>query len=243
MTERTTGRRCRNRPLHVARARLTFDPTAMKLTKSFPALWAAAAFVAVPALTAEEIRLLFREDWKETPATTPVTQEHVANPDIVVARRGPAEAQIRKSHHPQIPDDPFYVWSGDTEATWAISLRHRTLDFDLSGAAKIRWRAKQSGYRQLRVIVRLADGRWLVSDQADGEAAEWRVCEFNLAQVTWRVLDIEKVVEGNPEPNPDLRRIEEIGFTDLMRGGRSPASSRLDWIEVYGRAVARPNKP
>jgi len=33
---------------------------------------------------------------------------------------------------------------------------------------------------------------------------------------------------------PDLNRVEEVGFTDLMRGVGTPACSRVDWIEVYG---------
>lgn len=189
--------------------------------------------------TSEGPRLLFREDWKETPPATPITQEHVANPDLILTRHGPAEAKLRKSHHDKPADDPYYLWSGEADATWAISLRHRTLSMDLSGPAKVRWRAKQSGFRQLRVIVRLADGRWLVSDQFDDASEDWRVREFDLGQVRWRTLDIEKVVEGRWEPNPDLRRVEEIGCTDLMPGGRTAASSRLDWIEVYGRAIPR----
>ena len=31
--------------------------------------------------------LFFREDWKETPPQTPVTQEHVAHPDLIRALR------------------------------------------------------------------------------------------------------------------------------------------------------------
>jgi hypothetical protein len=184
--------------------------------------------------------LLFREDWKETPAATPVTQEHVAHPDLILTRHGPGEAGIRKSNHDRPADDPFYIWSGNAEANWAISLRHRTSLIDLTGQSKIRWRAKQSGFRQLRIIVKLAGGGWLVSDQFDDESTDWRIREFNIADIRWRQLNIEKVTEGRWEPNPDLRRIEEIGCTDLMPGGRTAASSRLDWIEVYARAVPRP---
>lgn len=183
--------------------------------------------------------LLFREDWRETPAATPATQDHVVNPDLVLTRHGPGAAQIKKSHHDKPADDPFYIWSGDTQANWAVSLRHRTSLIDLSGPSKIRWRAKQSGFRQLRVIVKLADGTWLVSDEFDGESSDWRVREFNLTDLRWRQLNIARVSEGRWVPNPDLRRVDEIGFTDLMAGGGTPASSRLDWIEVYGRAVAR----
>ena len=39
--------------------------------------------------------------------------------------------------------------------------------------------------------------------------------------------------------NPDLSRVDEIGFTDLMVGGQSEACSRLDWVEVYGKPVDR----
>ncbi|MBI5008171.1 MAG: hypothetical protein HZB98_00620, partial [Bacteroidia bacterium] len=33
--------------------------------------------------------LFFREDWKEIPAATPVTQKHVANPDLLLGLYGP----------------------------------------------------------------------------------------------------------------------------------------------------------
>ena len=52
-------------------------------------------------------------------------------------------------------------------------------------------------------------------------------------------LDIEKVVELKWSMNPDLSKVEEIGWTDLMRGGESDACSRLDWIEVDGIPVER----
>ncbi len=188
--------------------------------------------------------LLFREDWKDSPPATPLTQEHVANPDLIVTRHGPAEALIKKSHHDKPADDPYYVWSGQTERNWAISLRHRTLLIDLTGPAKIRWRAKQTGFRQLRVILKLNDGTWLVSDQYDGDSTDWRVREFNVQDIRWRTLDIEKICEGQWSPNPDLSMVVEIGCTDLMVGGGTPASSRLDWIEVSAKAVpANPSGP
>jgi hypothetical protein len=190
-----------------------------------------------PGATAAAAPLLFREDWAVSPAATPVTQEHVANPDLVLTRHGPAQAQIKKSHHDQPADDPYYVWSGDTEGNWALSLRPRTA-MDLSGDARIRWRARQSGFRALRLVLSLGDGRWVVSEEADGPSDQWRVRDFDLRQMRWRALDIAKVVEGRPVDAPDLSRVVEIGFTDLMRGGGTPASSRLDWIEVYGRAAA-----
>lgn len=208
--------------------------------KLYPLLLSAVAVAVSGAETAPtRPGLLFREDFRETSAATPITQEHVANPDVVLTRHGPGEAKIKKSHHDQPADDPFYIWSGDTEANWAVSLRYGRSLLDLSGQAKIRWRAKQTGFRQLRVVLKLASGRWVVSDQFDADSMDWRVHEFMLADMRWRSLDIAKVVEGKWEPAPDLSRVEEVGFTDLMSGGGTPASSRLDWIEVYGRVTPR----
>lgn len=178
--------------------------------------------------------LFFREDWRESAAATPVTQEHVANPDLLLTRHGPAQARIKKSHHDAPADDPYYVWSGDADGNWAVSLRHRSACVDLTGQARIRWRAKQSGFRRLRIVLKTADGAWLVSDQADDASLDWRVREFNLADVRWRTLDIERVTEGGSPKAAELRRAVEVGFSDLQRGGGTPASSRVDWIEVYG---------
>jgi hypothetical protein len=197
-------------------------------------------FVGFASLWAQERpRLFFREDWEEIPAATPVTEEHVANPNLLLSTHGPGKAGIKKSHHDKPADDPFYIWSGECPANWAVSLRHKAALVDLSGQAKIRWRTKQAGFRQLRIILKLADGTWLVSDQSDPASLDWRELEFNLADIRWRKLDIETIVEGAWVDKPNLGRVDEIGFTDLMRGGGSIACSRLDWIEVYGKPVKR----
>ena len=44
---------------------------------------------------------------------------------------------------------------------------------DLTGLAKIRWRTKQTGFRSLRLTLKLANGMWLVSDYADGPTVDW----------------------------------------------------------------------
>jgi len=193
--------------------------------------------------TQERPGLFFREDWKETPAATPVTQQHVGHADLLVTRYGPGEAGIKKSHHDKPADDPYYIWSGEAGGNWALALRHQKSQVDLTGLAKIRWRSKQAGFRLLRIILKAANGQWLVSDQYDAGSSDWRVREFNMADIRWRRLDIKTIVEGEWVTAPDLSRIEEIGFTDLMPGGQSVACSRLDWIEVYGKPVQRQSSP
>ena len=183
--------------------------------------------------------LFFREDWKEIPAATGVTQEHVSNGDLLLNLYGPGCDSIRKSHHDKPVDDPYYIWSGLCQGNWAVSLKSKTSWVDLSSYSKIVWRSKQVGFRELHIILKLSDGTWLVSDKCDEPSKDWRIFEFNLADINWYKLDIKNVIEGQPVTNPDLSKVDEIGFTDLMRGGQSIACSRLDWIEVYGKPVRR----
>ena len=182
--------------------------------------------------------LIFREDWTATPPSLPLTQRDVVNPQVAVALHGPGAGLIKKSFHDAREWDAHYIWSGLTQGTWAVtlSLKSGTL-MDLSTQATVRWRSQQSGFRELRLVVGLADGSWLVSDESDTATTNWRVHEFSLTDMHWRQLNIDTVTESRWAKSVDLSRVRAIGFTDLMAGGRSTACSRLDWIEVYGQRV------
>jgi len=184
--------------------------------------------------------LFLREDFEETPAATPITQDHLSsNPKALLALYGPGKAGMKKSHHDTPADDPYYVWDGTCEGNCAIALRDRANYADLTGLAKIRWRTKQSGFRRLHLILKLAGGAWLVSDPLESASGDWRQTESAVQDLRWRRLDIASLVEGAPVERPDLSRVDEIGWSTLMTGGGTPASSRVDWIEVYARAVPR----
>jgi hypothetical protein len=181
----------------------------------------------------------FREDWKETPAEIPLSQKHVNNPELLVNLYGAGKDSLKKSNHEKPVDDPFYIWSGLCLENWMVTLKHKKENVDLTGFAKISWRAKQVGLRELRIALKLANGTWLVSDQFDGPSKDWRIKEFNIQDITWHNLDIDRIVETGVAKNPDLSNVEEIGFTDLMPGGKSSSCSRLDWIAVFGKPVKR----
>ncbi len=65
----------------------------------------------------------------------------------------------------------------------ALTLQHKNSDVDLTGQSKISWRSKQAGFRQLRIVLKLADGKWLVSDLYDDASQDWRVREFNVSDI------------------------------------------------------------
>jgi hypothetical protein len=218
------------------------------MTCRFLLLLSAAAVVIAPAQSSKgsepaRPQLFLREDFKETPAATPITQGHLSSQNLLLALYGPGKAGAKKSHHDTPADDPYYVWDGTCEGNCAITLREKANYADLTGLARIRWRTKQSGFRRLHIILKLAGGAWLVSDPVESASTDWRETECVMQDVRWRRLDIGTLVEGAPVEHPDLSRIDEIGWSTLMTGGGTPASSRVDWIAVYAHAVPREPAP
>jgi hypothetical protein len=113
---------------------------------------------------------------------------------------------------------------------------------DLSGLARIRWNTRMSGYHQIRPLVRLVDGTWLVGDRADGSTRDWIMSEISFADLHWLKLDESRAVTtGTLVDHPDLSKVDAIGFVDLMPGsGHGPGGwSDVAGIEVYAKAVPR----
>jgi hypothetical protein len=187
--------------------------------------------------------LLFREDFKEGPLAQPLAPDEVSNPNLTFSLYGPGKDTLRKSHHDTPKDDPFYIFTGSCTAHCAMTLRDKQNLLDLSGYSKVRWRTKQSGFHQLRVILKLADGKWLISESAVGPSEDWQITDFVLYGARWLSFDPNLILEltSPAVEHPDLSRVDEIGFTDLSIGNglASGGASRIDWIEVYGRAIKR----
>ncbi len=211
----------------------------------------AAAQQAQTPQTPQSRPLFFREDWKLASGlpniNTPQEPEHVifqgdvANPNLEVHLYGD-KGNIITVNQPN-NNNITYVMTLLCASNCAVTLRDKKNDADLSGFATIRWRTRISGFHLLHPIVKLADGTWLVGDHATPYSTDWVESEIQLADVRWQPLNIESVIEGRGDKwvdNPNLSRVEEIGFTDLMRGGGHGApGSRVDWIEVYGKPVPR----
>jgi|RhiMethySRZTD1v2_1073278.scaffolds.fasta_scaffold01820_10 hypothetical protein len=188
--------------------------------------------------------LFLKEEWKQTPANDehPVTQASIANPNLELKLYGSSSKEIQLTGRAGDENNPIHVWTGMCTTPCAVALRDKTNFADLSGLARIRWNTKTSGFHQIRPIVKLADGTWLIGDRADGTTRDWLYTEFNLADVRWLRLDVERVVTtGNIVEKVDLSKVDEIGFADLMPGtGHGPGG----WVdvaqfEVYGKPVAR----
>ena len=186
--------------------------------------------------------LFFREEWKQTPAggEHPVNpMEALSNPNLELKLYG---KEILLTGSAQDENNPIHLWTGTCTTPCAVSLRDRNNYADLTGLARIRWLTKVSGFHQVRPIVKLADGTWLVGDHADGSATDWLQSDFSLADVRWLRLDITAVVtKGNIVDKVDLSKVDEIGYVDLLPGSGHGPGGWIDvaTIEVFGKPVKR----
>jgi hypothetical protein len=142
--------------------------------------------------------------------------------------------------------DPVNLWTGVCHTPVAATLRDRARYVDLTGLARIRWVTRTSGFHVVRPVVKLADGNWFVGDYAEGAPSAnstlFLESEFALASVRWLPLDISRVVTtGQAWASPDLSRVDEIGFADLLPGSGHGWGGfvNVGRIEIYGKPVPR----
>lgn len=187
--------------------------------------------------------LFFKEEWKQSGGEQAVNPaEAVANSNLELKLYGPGGKDIQITGTAGNEANPVHLWTGLCEQVCAAALRDKENYVDLTGLAMIRWVTKTSGFHKVHPIVKLADGTWLVGDHADGSTTDWHDDEFSLADVRWLRLNIAKVVTtGNWVANPDLSKVDEVGFTDLMPGSGHGPGGWVDVgeIEVYGKPVKR----
>ena len=181
---------------------------------------------------------------------TKVVQDNIGDPNLELKQYGLHESCLLTSGNPGSETTPFSVWSGECERPFATLFRHKTSYVDLTGAARIRWAVKTSGFHVARPVVKLADGTMLVGETAAASVPMLLQSEVPLGAIRWIKLDPKRVVtmglQGAPfneiwVPNVDLSRVDEVGFVDLMpaSGHGTGGYIHISQFQVYGRAVPR----
>jgi hypothetical protein len=178
-----------------------------------------------------------------------VVQENIGDSNLELKQYGLHESCLLTSGNPGSETTPFSVWSGECEQPFATLFRHKANYVDLTGGAKIRWAVKTSGFHVVRPVVKLADGSMFVGDHTSESVAMMIVSEFPVATVRWVKLDPTRVVTlGSPGlpanqiwVTPDLSRVDEVGFADLMPGSGHGTGGwvHVGSLEVYGKSVPR----
>src|SRR5271170_7728386 len=149
--------------------------------------------------------LFFREEWKTAPGAGEhaVTQDQVGSANLELKLYGPSGKEVQVLGSATDPSNPPHVWTGLATSPVAVALRDKGNYVDLTGLARIRWQTKVSGFHKVRPVIKLADGTWLVGDQADGSTVDWHDSEISISEVRWLKLKADKVVTtGNFVEHP-----------------------------------------
>lgn len=183
--------------------------------------------------------LVFKETWKDGPGNVPMTQDFVTNPDLQLnLYPGMVKEDFGVTSEGNVP----HIWTGLCSSSCALTLSSKTNFIDLTGKAKIRWYTKVSGFHEIRPVLKLADGTYLVGDHVDANIVDYKESEFFLSEVRWLKLDQAKVqTKGTLLDKVDLSKVDAVGFADLTPGSGHGTGGYSDvgWIEVYGKPVKR----
>ena len=180
-------------------------------------------------------------------------QANVADPNVIMTFYGKAAKQILTTSAPGNPAAPYGVWAGTAEGPFAVTFKQKNGYLDMTGLANVRWFTKTAGFHAVRPVVKLANGDLLVGDLTFESVAKLSLHEFSLLNIRWVKLDPDRIVTvpsgptvGNPNPGiwmktPDLTKIDEIGFADLMPGSGHGQGGyiQLGGIEVFGKLTPR----
>jgi hypothetical protein len=186
----------------------------------------------------QPISLFFKETWKDNNGNVPLNQSFVLNPDLQLNLYGTGKEDFNITNEGNVP----HIWTGLCATACALTLSNKDNFVDLTGKAKIRWYTKTSGFHEVRPVLKLADGTFLVGDHVDASTVDYRESEFYLSEVHWLKLDIAKVqTKGTLLDKVDLSKVDAIGFADLTPGSGHGTGGYSDvaWIEVYGKSVKR----
>lgn len=182
--------------------------------------------------------LFFKEPWKDSSENVPMTQAFVVSPDLQLNMYGSGKEDFHVTNEGNVP----HIWTGLCASSCALALSRKDSLVDLTGKARIRWYTKTSGFHEIRPVVKLADGTWLIGDHVDAYTFDYHESEFYLSEVRWLRLDISKVqTKGSLLDKVDLSKVDAVGFADLTPGSGHGTGGYSDvgWIEVYGKPVMR----
>jgi hypothetical protein len=199
--------------------------------------------------------LFFKETWKlmGPPHAIAPGEVVVTNANLEFKMYGPSATASDPDKRIWIsgPPGPANIWTGMCTTPFAATLRDKNNYVDLTGLAKVRWTTRASGFHAVRPLIKLMDGTFLVGDHADASTTTFLESEFAFAGLRWMKIDIDRVVTvgrygpvgeaSNWAEPPDLSKVDEVGFVDLMPGSGHGSGGYVNVasFELYGTPVKR----
>jgi hypothetical protein len=133
------------------------------------------------------------------------------------------------------------LWTGLAGSPVAITLKMRNATINLNGLARMRAIVRTNNLHALHPVIKLTDGTLAVGSQSIQTSGSFLSVEVAFNNQDWFILDPEEVSVGNRLENPDLSRIDEVGFASLAPGGGHGNSgwTNISTIEVFANSMAR----
>ncbi len=138
-------------------------------------------------------------------------------------------------------EDRIDLWTGLAGSPVAVTLKLRNGYMDLRGLARMRAIVRTNNLHALHPVIRLADGTLAVGSQTIQTNGSFLSAEVAFDNQSWFILDPEEVSVGNSLENPDLSRVDEIGFASLAPGGGHGNSgwTNISTVEVFANSRSR----
>ena len=182
----------------------------------------------------------------------PLTQNSLTTPNVDLQLYGDGKnIVVAVGRGANLPRTFF----GLCEKPCGFTLRDRNNYFDLRGRANIKFTTIVSGFHRVRPIIKLADGTLLIGDQSEGSIADYHQYQISFSECRWLRLDpVRGVTLGAWVENPDLSKVDEVGYFDVIPGSgahtdglpveRQPPPPVGGWIavssfELRGQPVSR----
>ena len=187
---------------------------------------------------------MFKEEWKQPPYTGQLndenrraTQDAVTNPKLELKLYGTLAKDVGVYNH----EGRFDLWNGVVKSPMAIMLRDRTSYADLTGLARLRATVRTMGLHVIYPVVRLADGSYIAGSRGANTEGDFLEVEIAFNGMRWHKFDPATATTSAEVKNPDLSKVDEIGFVDLAPGGGHGVSGafNLSTIELFAKAVPR----
>ena len=187
---------------------------------------------------------LWREEWKQPPYTGQLndenrraTQAAIANPKLELKLYGAMSKDVGVYNH----EGRFDLWNGVVKSPMAIMLRDKTSYADLTGLARLRAIVRTMGLHVIFPVARLADGSYVAGNRGVNTDGDFLEVELAFGGMRWHKFDPATATTSAEVKNPDLSKIDEIGFVDLAPGGGHGVSGafNLSTIELFAKPVSR----
>jgi len=188
--------------------------------------------------------LMFKETWKQPPYTGQLndenrraTQDAITNSALELKLYGAAAKDVGVYAHEGRMD----LWNGVVKSPVAIMLRDRTSYADLTGLARLRAVVRTMGLHVIYPVVKIADGSYVAGSRGVNTDGDFLEVEVAFDGMRWHKFDPATATTSAEVKNPDLTKVDEIGFVDLAPGGGHGVSGafNLSTVELFAKPVAR----